>query len=227
MPTGKTIMPIENLQNFEKREGNLYPLLPKALYQCELLDVGTQENETYESKMGNTKEKEYQTDIKYQFTILQGRDENQDKEELKELRCRNVWENYGYNYLFAGKNGKNNLWRIVEAFLGRELTQEEQANGISSDLLNTFIGKQINVSVETKVSQKGKSFDKIIDYLKVNIQLTPLTDEEREKARVKVNDDKQEVNDTKQPQAGHINDQAPPFGEPDQTIEDNVDNIPM
>lgn len=208
-------------QTFQKREGNLYPLLPKAIYQCELLDLSTEQNETYNSKMGKTKEKEYQIDIKYQFTILAGRDDSQEKEEQKELRGRNIWENYGQSYLYIGKNGKNDFYRVVEAFLGRELTQQEQAEGISSDLLNSFIGKQINVSVETKTSKAGKSFDNIIDYLKVNTQLTPLTAEEKEEARVKTKDEK--VINAGEGELGADVSQQGHIEEP----EINVDNLPM
>jgi len=179
-------MPITTKETFEKREGKSYPLIPKGIYQAELLDVKIDTNETYDSKMGKTNGvKEYQKDINWQFTLLAGRDESQEKEKDKELRSRNVWENYGQNFLWIGKNGKNNLYRIVEAFLGKELTQEQEVKGITSEMLNSFIGKQVNLSIETKTSKKGKEFDNIIDYFKVNSQLEPLTDEEKEKAQVK------------------------------------------
>lgn len=177
---------IEENVIFEKKEIQAYPLLPKGIYQAELLDVKTHENETYNSKMGKTNGvKKYQTDLSWQFTILAGRDENQEKEEMKELRGRNAWENFGKSYFYIEKTGKNNLYRIVEAFLGRELNQEEEAKGIAGQLLNSFVGKQINLSIETKTSKKGKTFDNIIDYFKVNAELTPLTPEEREKATIK------------------------------------------
>ena len=179
-------MPITTNETFEKKEGKSYPLIPKGIYQAELLDVKIDTNETYDSKMGKTNGvKEYQKDINWQFTILVGRDEKQEKELDKDLRGRNVWENYGQNFLWVGKNGKNNLYRIAEAFLGRELNQKEEAEGITSELLNSFIGKQINLSIETKTSKAGKSFDNIVDYFKVNSQVDPLTDEEKEKAKVK------------------------------------------
>ena len=185
-------MPINQEQTFEKKEGKTYTNLPKGIYQVELLDVHTEENETYDSKMGKTEGvKKYQTDLSWQFTILQGRDESQASEEMKELRVRNVWENFGQAFLYIGKNGKNNLYRIAEAFLGRELDQKEEAEGVTSSLLNSFIGKQILISVEPKTSTKGKTFDNIIDYLKAQSELNPLSDEEKEKARVKTDDEKQ------------------------------------
>ena len=185
----------ENL-TFEKKEGNSFPLIPKGIYQVELLDVEAVQNETYDSKMGKTTAKQYQTDLSWQFTILQGRDESQEKEELKNLRGRNIWENFGQSFLYIGKNGKNNLYRIVEAFLGRELTMEEEAKGISSELLNSFIGKQILLSIEPKTSKAGKTFDNIIDYLKIQSPLTALSAGEKEKATIKKKDD--EVEQVKQ-----------------------------
>lgn len=183
---------IEENLIFEKREGKTYPLLPKKIYQAELLNVSVNVNETYNSKMGKTEEKKYQNDINWQFTLLAGRDEVQEKEELKELRGRNIWESYGKDYLYIGKTGKNDLYRVVEAFLGRELTQQEEAEGISSALLNSFVGKQIMLSIEPKTSKAGKTFDNIIDYLGVATQLTPLTEEEKENARVKTDEEKTE-----------------------------------
>ncbi len=179
-------MPITQDLKFEKREATQYPVLPKGIYQAELLDVKEEENETYDSKMGNTNGvKEYQTDLSWQFTLLSGRDENQQKEEHKNLRGRNVWENFGQSFLYTGKNGKNNLYRIVEAFLGRELTREEESSGITSEMLNSFIGKQVNLSVETKTSKTGKSFDNIIDYFMPQTKINSLTPEEREKSTIK------------------------------------------
>ena len=179
-------MPIENNQTYEKREGKEYPSIPKGIYQVELLDVKAVQNETYNSKMGKTNGvKEYQTDLAWQFTILSGRDEAQEKEENKELRGRNIWENFGNSYLWIGKNGKNNLYRIVEAFLGKELNQKEEAEGINSDLLNTFIGQQINLSIEPKTSKTGKIFDNIVDYFKMSNKIQGLTREEKENATVK------------------------------------------
>lgn len=180
-------MPIIETRNFIKVEGKEYPNLPKKIYQCELLDVEMRENETYNSKTGKTNGvKEYEKILNWQFTILKGRDEKQEKEELKELRGRNVWDGFCKPYLYIGKNGKNSLYRIIEAFLGRELTAEEESKGISTKTINEFIGKQILVSIEPKTSKStGKTFDNIIDYFHAEMELPSLSEEEKEKAKVK------------------------------------------
>lgn len=190
-------MPILEDVIFEKQEGKTYPNLPKKIYQCELLDVERQDNETYDSRQGKTKGfKKYEKVLKWQFTILKGRDEEQTDDKLKELRGRNVWENYCKDHLFIGKNGKNTLYRIVEAFLGRVITKEEEAKGITSAMLNNFIGKQILLSIEPKTSKAGKTFDDIMDYLTAEVQLPALTEEEKEKARVKKDENNTTENNT-------------------------------
>ena len=176
--------------SFPKKEANDYPPIPKGIYQAELLTVDANENETYDSKKKNLEPKQYQTDLAYQFVLLAGSDKN------GSLRGRNVWENFGHNFLYVGKNGKNNLYRIVEAFLKREITREEEAQGISAKMLNSFIGKQILLSIEPKKSKDGsKTFDKISDYFQAQADFQHLTADEKEKARVKKDEEKQE--DTK------------------------------
>jgi len=188
---------------FEKKEAKEYPLLPKGIYQAELLDIEAIQNETYDSKMGKTAEKEYQTDIKYQFTLLNG------KHGDTNLRGRNVWNNYGHSFLYEGKNGKNDLFRIVEAFMKKQLNQEEIANGIPASLLNSFIGKQIMLSIETKKTKNGKEFDNIIDYLAVQTDLPSLTEEEKEKAKVKKEEEMQEPDFTPPPSSDEYNQTNP------------------
>jgi hypothetical protein len=178
----------ENL-HFPKKEGQDYPPLPKGIYQAELLSVKAVQNETYDSKTKNKDPKEYQTDLVYQFTLLSGKDKDG-----KDLRGRNVWENFGQSFLYIGKNGKNNLYRIVEAYLGRELTREEEANGIGAAVINSFVGKQIMLSIEPKTTKQGKTFDRIADYFHAQSALPRLTDEEKEKARVKDKDENQAIN---------------------------------
>jgi len=177
----------ENMK-VEKREKKEYPNIPKDIYQAELLDITLKDAK---GKYADKGEKNFA----FQFTILKGRDESQEKDENKELRGRNLWDNFINTYLYIGKNGKNSLYKVVEAFLGRELTREEEAEGITGSMLNKFIGKQCRVSVEGKQSGK-KVYDNIVDYLKATEQLTPLTDEEKETATVNSKDGESKSVDT-------------------------------
>lgn len=172
-------MPVKEELLVEKQEGKEYPPIPKDIYQVELFDVSQQEKPTYDTRNKEEAEQELETVLNFQFTLLEG----MDKEE--KLRGRNVWANFCPSYLYiSSKNGKNKTYRIIEALLGRELTPEEEAKGITGTMLNQLIGKQCRVSVEPKVKGE-KTYDNITDWLKSNNDLTPLTDEEKENASVK------------------------------------------
>jgi hypothetical protein len=172
---------LDETLNFPKEEKKSYPPIPKGLYQAELLEVSSEVVETYNSKKNNKNPKEFETKIIYQFTILNGGTQD------GPLRGRNIWNNFGRSTLYIGKTGKNDLYQIVEAFLGRELTQEEEARGISARLLNSFVGKQILLLIEPK-TKDGNTYDTITNYLTANGQLQPLTAEEKENAKVKKKD---------------------------------------
>lgn len=183
----------------EKKETKSYPALPENIYQVQLLDITSKEEEEYNSKKDKTIPAIMETILSFQYTLLNGTDSKQEKEEDKSLRGRNVWHNYVPTYLYIGKNGKNNLYKIVEALLGKELTQEEEAFGIDGKFLNELIGKQCRVGIKHKPSKDGsKVYDNIESYYAIENEATPLSDEEKDKARVKDKDEKkaEEVKDT-------------------------------
>ncbi len=172
----------------EKEEAKIYPPLPENIYQVELLDINSEKRPTYDTRFFPAEEQELETVFKFQYTLLAGKD----KEE--ELRGRNVWHNFVPATLYISAKGKNVLYRIVEALLGRELTQEEEAEGISGEFLNDLIGKQCRIGTKHKASKDGtKVFDNIDTYYAIEGELEKLTDEEKENARVKVKDEKEEV----------------------------------
>lgn len=182
----------------EKKEAQVYPPLPSDIYQVELLDIGTQQKPTYKTKTLPDDEKVYETVFKFQFTILDHR----------ELRGRNVWANFVPSFLFIGKNGKNDLYKILEAMLGHEMSPEEEAN-LDSTFLNSLIGKQCRIFIET-VHKGDKSFDKASKFLPAMNQLSPLTEAEKEKARVK-NEKKDERKMVEEGEEGYVNPDNIPF----------------
>lgn len=176
---------LDNEIKIPKEEAKLYPPLPEDIYQVELLDITSKEVETYNSKMGRTDEVEMETVMSFQYTLLEGKDGEE------ELRGRNVWHNFVPIYLYIGKNGKNNLYKIVEAFLQRDLTPEEEATGITGAFLNELIGKQCRIGTKHKASKDGlKVFDNVETYYTSKEDLPALTDEEKEDSRVKTDDEK-------------------------------------
>lgn len=172
-------MPIQTKLQIQKEEVKSYPPLPEDVYQVELLDVSDKEVETYDSKMNNAGVKAYETVLTFQYTLLEG----EEKGEL--LRGRNVWDNFVPASLYIGKNGKNKLYKIVEALLGRELTPEEEAVGIDSDFLNDLIGKQMRIGTKNKEGKQGKVFTNAESYYVAKAKLEGLSEEERDNATVK------------------------------------------
>lgn len=191
-------MPLDENILIKKEEAKVYPPIPKDIYQAELLDITSEKRPTYDTRNKPDDEQVIETVLSFQFTILKGRDESQEKEENKDLRGRNIWANFVPASLYIGKKGKNKLYKIVEALLGRDLTLEEDATGITGKMLNELIGKQCRLSVEPQTKGE-KTYDVIADLLKANETLTPLTEEEKDKARVKKDNKDGESNNEEKP----------------------------
>lgn len=156
----------------EKKE---YPPIPKDIYPVEIFDINVKDAKGQYAQQG---EKVFA----FQFTILDGMDKD------KSLRGRNVWDNFVPTYLYIGKSGKNKLYRIIESVLNREISPEEVAT-FDKAFLNKLIGEQLRVMIEPK-KVGDKTFDNITDYLVLNTKLNPLTNEEREKYKVKEKEEK-------------------------------------
>jgi len=201
-------MPIPNDFSIKKEETKIYPPLPKNIYQTELLALDLVDAKGKYAKEGDK-------NFQFQFTILEGRDKDED------LRGRNVWNNFVPTSLYIGKNGKNVLYQIVEAFIGRELTPAEEATGLSGAMLNKFIGRQIKIFIDHRVKD-GKTYNNITSYMPAETLLPALTAEERENARVKV---KKEEPKEQEPQGdypvdSHIEDPGVPVEESEFDVED-------
>ena len=170
---------LDNNLKIEKKESNDFPPLPKNIYQVELLDVNSEKRPTYDTRNKPDGEKEYETVLNFQFTLLAGKDKNES------LRGRNVWANFIPMYFYISKkSGENKTLKLVKSFLGRDLTQKEEAEGVTGEFLNSLIGKQCRVSVEPKLSS-DKYFDSITDFYAVEGNLQALNDDEKDKSRVK------------------------------------------
>lgn len=152
----------------EKKEAKEYPPIPEDVYQVELLDITETEGKKYQSN-----EKEAQ--LKFQFVLLEGKDG-----ELDLRGQRSVWQNFVPIFLYEGKNGKNRLYQIVEAIIGRELTREEEAR-LDFQFLNKLVGRQCRLTIKHK-KDGDKVYNNIDSYLPPKGKLESLTAEEREKA---------------------------------------------
>lgn len=156
---------------FEEKVGKSFEPLPEDVYQVELLDIELQEKPSYNDKSVMEKV------LSFQFVVL-------DQDE-RELRGRSIWRNFVPTFLYiSSKHGKNALYQITEAIIKKELTEEQKAT-FGSDYINKLIGYQCRVTVKNKEGKEGKVFSNIETFLPVKTKLPALTEEEKEKARVK------------------------------------------
>src|SRR3990167_3087728 len=193
------IMITENII-VEKKSGKEFSPLPENIYQCELLDVNLNKRPTYDTRLLPDNMKVYEPIFSFQFTLLKGKDGDED------LRLRNVWDNFVPVYLYISKKtGKNKLYQIVEALLGHQLSPEEEAM-LDKDFINSMVGKQCRIGTKHKKSG-DKIFDNIETYYPIEVELPVLTEEEKEKARVKVKGGDEKVNYAE----GEVADNGIPF----------------
>lgn len=150
-----------------KEEKKIYPPLPIAIYSTELLAVDLVEAQGKYAKQGDK-------NFKFQWTLLEPAD----------LRGRNIWDNFVPTTLYIGKKGENALWRIVKAFLKRDLTPQEEAEGLTGAFINSLVGKQIKIFVDHR-TKDGNVYNNITSYIPQDTACQPLTEEEKENARVK------------------------------------------
>lgn len=158
----------------EKVESKSFPLLKNDIYQAQLIDINVSKNKKYKSE-------ELEDVLSFEFAILSSKDS-----EGNDARGRLLSKNFVPSYLFiSSKNGKNDLYKIIEAFKGRELTQQEEAEGIDGKYYNGLIGHQIRVLLEKAQSKKdaSKFYSNITKFLTADTEFTPLNTEELQKIK--------------------------------------------
>jgi len=160
----------ENM-TFEKKEAKQFPLLKNDIYQAQLIDVNIEKKTKYQSE-------ELEEMLSFEFAVLGGKDI-----EGGEARTRLLAKNFVPTFLYiSSKKGKNWLYKLVEALIGRDLTKEEEANGITSTTLNYLIDKQCRLILE-KVPNKnnpGRFYSNITNILPSDTDFSPLTQAEKE-----------------------------------------------
>lgn len=170
---------------FEKKEIAEFTPLPKNIYQVELLNVNAEQRPTYDTRLLEDDKKIFETVLNFQLVLLAGKDKEEN------LRGRSTWINFVPTSLYISKkNGKNMLYKVVEALIGRDLTNEEEAYGLTSEKINSLVGRQCRVVVDVE-TKNGKTFNKVKDCVAKEVDYPKLTDEEKEKATVK----KEKTND--------------------------------
>lgn len=157
----------ENM-TFTKKETKVYDPLPERSFTVELLDLIVERKPKYK------KPDEIEDTLKCVFVILRGVDKNGDP-----LRGRFISRNYIPTFFYIStKTGKNVLYQIVEALLGRNLTPEEEAEGVTSEFINSLIGKQCGVIIKHK-KKDDKTFSNIESFFITDDRAEALSKDER------------------------------------------------
>lgn len=157
-------MPITENFAIPKEEGKTYEVLPADIYQAQLIDVNVELNPDYNDKTKMVK------NFSFLFAVI---------EEPNIGR----WLTYRFvpTTLFIGRNGKNKLYQITEALMGRELTMEDE-NHFDANFVGGLVGEQIRLGVKVKVTGEKKT--NIIDAVyPIKVTLNPMADIDQEKMR--------------------------------------------
>lgn len=161
--------------SYEKKETISFPMLKNDVYAVQLIDVTESESRAYNSE-------EMENKFSFEFAVLNGKDADGN-----DARLRLLTKNFVPTFLYiSSKNGKNWFYKIVEALLGRDLTQQEEAEGLSSEFVNSLVGKQCRVVLEKTASKKDatKFYSNITNVLPMEGNgESPLVDEEFEKIK--------------------------------------------
>jgi hypothetical protein len=130
-----------------------FPALPADIYHVFIEDVDVVKTKAYQSE-------EQVWQLKFTFQLLE--DPN---------KSRKVWK-YVTPVISAGGPNKKpaNFNLIYEAVFSRTPYQDQIRN-INPDVVNTFIGKQLRLTLRKTVSAEGKDTNKIESYLPAKEEL--------------------------------------------------------
>lgn len=162
--------------NVGYQEKPKYDPIPADVYPAELLDIRAVQEESWDWKKGNRDVPQYILNFTFDFVLLGG------EQKGKSLRGWRVSNRYIPTMLFVSKkHGKNKLFKIIEALIGRELTQAEYMAGLTAERINSLVGKQCRVLIEHTQKEDGNVFANATNWLPANSPLPALTVEEKEK----------------------------------------------
>lgn len=177
----KNTMIDENLK-IEKKEGGNFEPLNQDIYSAELMDIIQREETNYQQSGTSPK-------FQFQFIILEGVDQAGN-----EARTRSLIKRYvPITVSNTKKYGKNSLLQIIEALVGKELTEEEYTI-LDGKFLNGLIGEQCRVLIQNK-QVNNNVFSNIENYLPATEKKTPLTDDEKEEIVKRFEDFKKKKNE--------------------------------
>lgn len=188
---------LETGKVFIKKEASEIKPVDDGIYTLELVDVDSVERPTYDTRNKPVEEQKIEETFAFKFAILDEGD----------YRSRILFYNFVPSFLYINKKGeKNKLYKVVETLLKREITREEEATGITSEMINSLVGNQCQ-----SVVKKDGEYSNIENLVKTNNSLPSLTEEEKEKVfeifeKIKENSkDKKEETTNTPPTTGQSN----------------------
>ncbi|MEI7998885.1 MAG: hypothetical protein WCH62_05210 [Candidatus Omnitrophota bacterium] len=184
-------------RTFEKEERGNFSQLNEDIYQFQLIDVN------YEDSISQ-KSGENETKLSFTFVCLDSKDKDGNP-----ARGKIMTKKFVPTALYVTqRDGKNMLYRVIEGLIGRELTQDEEAKGVSEKTINWLVEekKQVRSLIENKAMANGKTYQNMVKFLPATNLVNILTAEEMSE----VNEAIKKMNSKKdgsQPQAN--NNQSP------------------
>jgi len=133
-----------NVEGVAKKD---YELLPKDVYQVELLDVELKEQQKYQSQ-------DREEVLNFTFVVI----------EEGKYYGRRIWQTCSQK--MAGGQKQSNLYKVLAALEAREFTVEEcQTPTFLNDeaFMNGQIGKQLRLTIGQKTSEMTGKLKNFID----------------------------------------------------------------
>lgn len=157
-------MPIMSLPTVEGATKREFDLLPKDVYQVEVMDVESIQEKAYQSD-------EIVDKFKFTFVII----------EDGKYYGRRLWKNTTTK--FSGGKKPTGLFQVLSGVLQKEFSKEESENPASwmtLEFFNSLIGRQVRLSISHKTSEEtGKTKEVIESYLPVKTQLPAYSKEKK------------------------------------------------
>lgn len=136
--------------------------LPKDVYQVELIDVVSKPKKKFQSE-------ETEDGLSFSFAVI----------ENSKFYGRMIWQNT--NLKFSTGKKSTSLFTVVSALSGKDFTAKDCENPtfLTGEYLNSFIGKQIRLSIGLQPGQKDPSimYNTIDAYLPVKEMLSAFSPE--------------------------------------------------
>lgn len=137
-------MPVTN--NLTHQESKDFELLAEDTYTLQLLDIEERQEPSYDDKTV------LEDKLNFSFVVLDEGDN----------RGRRLWRS-----VTPVISEKSNLLKVIQALVGKNLSQEEQ-DAFDTNALNSLIGSQVRAVVG--VTGTGKS-NKILNFLPIKKEL--------------------------------------------------------